>query len=48
MTNDGDCKTKHDNSGKWRNNEYSVHNVEAGLEKGINEEENIVLGTQFV
>ena len=48
MTNDGDCKTEHDDNGKQRNNEYSVHNVEEGLEKGIYEEEDIILGAQFV
>ena len=45
MTNDGDCKTGNDESGKKKNNQYSAHDVETNLEMEIGGEDVIIPGT---
>ena len=45
MNNDGDSKTKNDECGKKKNNQYSAYDVEKSLEMETVGEEVIILDT---
>lgn len=45
ITNDGDSKTKNDECGKQKNNQYSAYDVEKSLEMETGGEEVIIPST---